>query len=282
MSRGKKILLGFLLTMSLAVVAVVAWAWWRHAFEQRAEASYDPMMLPSRSRQLLPLADTLNRPERLALFRRYDIARLWLLGSEDPVQNGFVGPHHQRLEVVFQQARQDQQTPGLFHVRALMRLRHRITPLQGQIQLRQVRQHGQRNKQNPQLQVYTAVGSFTFWSRQSKQRLLQGTAAIDFDTSDKQECSLYADNLSMKHNTRCFAFEGYYYHNQQRQSALWAADFARLAAEVLSDFNVGGRHVTVNPKYARYGWNEYYQNDEWWAEKSVATRSRPAAQPEKL
>ncbi|UOQ71238.1 hypothetical protein [Hymenobacter cellulosilyticus] len=37
-----------------------------------------------------------------------------------------------------------------------------------------------------------------------------------------------------------------------------------MADELLGDFNVGGRIVEVNPKYARYGWNEYYENEEWW------------------
>ncbi|PJJ60736.1 hypothetical protein [Hymenobacter chitinivorans] len=264
MSRRRKILLGLVLTLSLAALAVVGWSWRRQVVRQRAAASYDSMLLPSRSQQLLLLADTLDREEQWALFRLRNFAGLWLLGGEFPVQNGFVGPHHQRLEVVFQRVRQDARRPDLFVVQGQMRLKGQITPLQGQIELGQVRQYGSREYHNPNQRVYTAVGNFTFWTGQPRRRVLQGVTAIDFETSPNQpEWSLYSNQESI-HDSRGFAFEGYYYDNQQRQKVLWAADFMRLASHVLDDFNVGGRAVDINPKYARYGWDEYYRNDEWW------------------
>ncbi|TGE24093.1 hypothetical protein E5K00_02440 [Hymenobacter aquaticus] len=276
MSRWKKYLGWGLLPLGLLLAAQGLWSWRRQAARQRAEASHDPLTLPSRSRQLMALADTLTRPERQVLFRRYDLARLWQMNPQDPdpVQNGFVGPHHQRLEVVFQRVRQLPRQPGSFRVRGLLRYQHRITPLRGRIQLEQVRQYGARDEVNPDLQVYTAVGKFAFWSARTGRKVLQGTAAIDFDTSDKQEYSLYSDNVSMEHATRLFAFEGYYYQDKKRQRVLWAADLMELAEEVVKDFNIGGRALTINPRYARYGWNEYFQHDEWWTAAPVAT-ARP-------
>ena len=47
---------------------------------------------------------------------------------------------------------------------------------------------------------------------------------------------------------------------------LWANEFAPVASAVLGDFDIGGRMATVNPKYRHYGWTEYFENDEWWAE----------------
>ena len=34
--------------------------------------------------------------------------------------------------------------------------------------------------------------------------------------------------------------------------------------------NIGARDAHINPRYARVGWNTYWQNDEWWVEKQIA------------
>ncbi|MCB2408632.1 hypothetical protein [Hymenobacter lucidus] len=257
------------LVFGLLLAAQLGWAWRQQVAKQRAEASHDPLLLPSRSRQLMPLADTLDWQERETLLRRYDIASLWLLRPESPVQNGFVGLQHQRLEVVFKRVRQNEQQPGLFHVQGLMRLRHQITPLRGTIHLQQIRRYGHRGYNNSQQPVYTAVGQFAFWSGAEKKKILSGTTAIDFSASPEKGCALHSDYASIARNSRLFAFEGYYEQAGKRQEALWAAELVLIGNEVLGDFTVGGRAVDINPKYARYGWNEYYDPEEWWDENKV-------------
>ncbi|UOQ71239.1 hypothetical protein [Hymenobacter cellulosilyticus] len=204
MRRWKKIVLGFLLTSSLLAVAVVGWAWRRKVAEQRAQASFDSLLLPSQSQRVMPLVDTLEAAARDRLFLHSDIAPLWLLNAENPVQNGLLGPHHQRLEVVFQRAWQDERQPGRFHLRGLLRVARVITPVQGTVWLRQVREHHDLGYQHKGLRAYTAVGPFTFHTTQG---VLHGTAALDWQINSQGQLNLFDTQVS-PHPSRGFAFEG--------------------------------------------------------------------------
>ena len=79
---------------------------------------------------------------------------------------------------------------------------------------------------------------------------------------------LFAEEGAIRARTREFAFEGTWTEAStgKTQRVLWANEFAPVANAVLGDFDIGGRMATVNPKYRKYGWTEYFQNDEWWAD----------------
>ena len=53
--------------------------------------------------------------------------------------------------------------------------------------------------------------------------------------------------------------------------AVWKQGMA-VAHQVLTRFRIGDRDAHLNPRYARVGWNTYWQNDEWQVEKQVAKR----------
>ena len=38
------------------------------------------------------------------------------------------------------------------------------------------------------------------------------------------------------------------------------------APEVCKDFGIGDRSREINPKYAKPGWSELWENEEWWAD----------------
>jgi hypothetical protein len=42
--------------------------------------------------------------------------------------------------------------------------------------------------------------------------------------------------------------------------------------QVMKRFDIGERGSHINPKYARVGWNSFWENKEWWADGQVARR----------
>ena len=45
-----------------------------------------------------------------------------------------------------------------------------------------------------------------------------------------------------------------------------SSDIFLLSPSLIKDFGIGDRGAQVNPKYAKLGWNELWENDEWWAD----------------
>ncbi|MBO2011656.1 hypothetical protein [Hymenobacter negativus] len=227
--------------------------------ERKQQLAQDEMTLPSQSQRLMQLADTLSRVQRDTLFRHHNLSDLFQTYG----QNGFFGPHEQRLEVVFTQVSQDGVVPGTYHLAGLMRVAGVISSLSGTIELRQVR-----NFFESADGIYIATGLFHFQQHTSSTKQLahlDGLVAIDFAVKHDKS-SLFAVEGAIRSRSRHFAFEGKWTdaRTSKRQRVLWADEFAPVANAVLGDFDIGGRMATVNPKYRKYGWTEYFQNDEWW------------------
>ncbi|GAB3572819.1 hypothetical protein GCM10027345_04650 [Hymenobacter daeguensis] len=145
-----------------------------------------------------------------------------------------------------------------------MRVTGVISSLTGTIEFRQTRRFSESTNG-----VYIATGPFHFQQFNAKKHLLarlDGIVALDFGVGHN-ECYLFAEEGAIRPRTRQFAFEGKWtdVHSSKKQRVLWANEFAPVANAVLSDFDIGGRMATVNPKYRKYGWTDYFQNDEWWA-----------------
>ena len=45
---------------------------------------------------------------------------------------------------------------------------------------------------------------------------------------------------------------------------IWAADLFRFANDILKDFSIGERDVEINKQYRSLGWDDFYENNEWW------------------
>jgi hypothetical protein len=52
----------------------------------------------------------------------------------------------------------------------------------------------------------------------------------------------------------------------QVKSFIVSPDVAAVAPFVFKDFMLDERMGQINPKYAKLGWNEFWSNEEWWAD----------------
>jgi hypothetical protein len=240
---------------------------------RRQAVAEDAMRLPSESQRLMHLADTLDQSQRAALFEQYKVAALFEVSKKYPEpQNGFVGPTPQRLEVVFTHVAPDAQHLGTYRAKGLTRIKGAIQTLAGTIKLRQVRYAWDTGAE-----TYIATGAFHFAQAAGSGRpaaTWRGLVALDFEVKDAQ-VKLVMQEGPMLPVTRGFAFEGTCapLPAGHPQRVVWAANFGPLGSTILKGFGPGGRSLDVAPRYRKYGWDKYWENDEWWSKAAAPTSS---------
>ncbi|MDO7846312.1 hypothetical protein Q5H92_08095 [Hymenobacter sp. M29] len=223
-------------------------------------------------------------PAMRAFARQHDLSGVWQgldeadsAGLQSPtVCDGFFGPDHYRIELVLQKITRDAADPLLYHVQGKDKYKRQVTPFTGTIRLRQLRsvpiKSFEYELQGEFARFYTALGEFSWREMGSKSAgVFKGQIGVDFQ--QKADSSLIATYF-MGDDKRQFAkgwrmhFDGEWTSSLtgQRKQLLASANIEGIGSTVFSDFNVGERSFSINPKYAKLGWNELWENDEWWAD----------------
>jgi hypothetical protein len=221
---------------------------------------------------------------RNALLARTNLGKLWQhqaqSGTED-VLNGCFGYDGRRLEFVFTTVQPDAKSPGRYLVAGKFRCYGDVTPFRGSIELQQVQrlpteQAAYAENSEAKVPTYCASGSFALQatSRHGLSGQFDGRLALDFTLtpSNRAQLATYTTNPATRNGG--LLFDGQWREDATAETAvpaLWKQGIA-VTRQVLSRFEIGERDVLINPKYARVGWNNFWKNDEWWNEKSVARR----------
>jgi hypothetical protein len=225
-------------------------------------------------------------PAARAVLQAADLAPLFLPGADadspeesaaGQAMNGFFGAEHRRIELVFLQVTRDAANPGLYHVQGKDRFKKRITPFEGTLQLQHVKplKPLEGNPNEDLLKAYAATGQFELRETGAGSGLgvFRGRVALDFGLTDSNKAVLAFwgfDKESTAAKGAGSRFEGQWTSQRtgEQKPVLWAdgAGLFDIAQDIFADFNVGERGPAINPKYARLGWENYWENDEWWAE----------------
>jgi hypothetical protein len=236
--------------------------------------------LPSPVRPALA-ADTLARRTR-TLLRRYDLTPFWNDPHGDfqpvPVLEGFLGKEHRRLGLAITNVRRDPAQPQVFWVTGKMRLRRVTTPFTGRLTVNKIvdlqdEMVGPGESADSTNYLYTASASFHFRpvGRPHVGELV-GQAFFDFVVP--QRGSVYMVTTIMTQPNDTFPARGcgmvlrghWVAATGRREPMVVAKDLFAISSEVFPDFGIGDRGTEVNPKYAHLGWNEAWENEEWWAD----------------
>lgn len=220
---------------------------------------------------------------RTALLARAGLGRLWLhqpqAGTED-VLNGCFGYDERRLEFVFLSVQPDAKSPGRYLVAGKFRCYGDVTPFRGSVEVQQVQRlptaaAGEEGAATAARPVYCATGSFALQatSAHGLGGRFDGRLALDFQLSSSGRAKLadYTTNALTRNGGLLFDGEWRDGVAGDPVPAIWKQGLA-VAHQVLTRFQIGDRDAHLNPRYARVGWNTYWQNDEWWAEKQIAKR----------
>ncbi|MDB5235531.1 MAG: hypothetical protein JWR44_2524 [Hymenobacter sp.] len=228
-------------------------------------------------------SDTLTAPMR-ALLREYNLTLLWsntnradsLSNSNgSPVLEGFFGPEHYRIGLAFNHVVRDSINPALFHVLGKSKYAKAIVPFEGTIEitrLTDLKTFLDLAEEDSAAQAYTADGHFIFRESAAHRGAgtFEGTGLLDFYITPKGEIGqvIVMSGQDNPARGRGLLLKGMWtsYHTKQQKTLLMSRDVFSIAPDVLKDFGVGERSAQVNPKYAKLGWSDYWENDEWWAD----------------
>ena len=252
---------------------------------------------------LFAAADTLTRPMQ-QLLAEYDLSKLWQGDTrerrENPTLQGFFGPDHYRFALAFTNVVRDNQHPEIYHVRGKCRYRKNIRPFEGTLTVRQIVDldapwdYDEFFSQSQDSTLGEAVAVDSNSAQYERARRLShpynlraelqlqekpaensgiflGEAILNFFvTSPKRLGYITAPevNQDMPANGSAMLLRGSRRNVTTRQLKPFVVsdDVFAAAPDVYKDFGIGDRGGEINPKYARLGWNELWENDEWWAD----------------
>jgi len=243
---------------------------------------------PASAKALPPIAkaDTLT-PEMLQLLRQYDFAPLWSgqrLDDFSPVMDGFFGQDYRRIAFVFTAITRDSVQPQLFHVRGKNKFQKEITPFSGEItvsSLSDLPDHAFLDMDSAATQAYTATARFSFCEERANAHAGEfvGLGYLDFFFDGEGE--LRIAQTAVKPDATAPArgagvvFRGQWkaYRSALSRPLVLSNNAFMVAPELLPQFGIGERGGQINPKYAKLGWNEVMENDEWWDKPTKPTLS---------
>ena len=121
-------------------------------------------------------------------------------------------------------------------------------------------------------QSFTAAGRFEFKEDPTTKGAgrYAGQALLDFAFDAHGSLGYAGDisGLSGKNPTKgCgLLFRGTQVSNRtrQRHSVAFANYYGAVVPQALAELHLGDRSEEVNPNLAKLGWNEAWENDEWW------------------
>ena len=220
---------------------------------------------------------------RTALLARASLGRLWQhqpqSGTED-VLNGCFGYDGRRLEFVFLRVQPDAKSPGRYLVAGKFRCYGDVTPFRGSVEVQQVQRlpanaAGEGGAASAAQPVYCATGSFALQatSTHGLGGRFDGRLAVDFQVGGSGRAALATHTTNAFTRNGGLLFDGEWRDGPAGDPvpAVWKQGMA-VTRQVLTRFEIGERDAHINPRYARVGWNSYWQNDEWWVEKQIAQR----------
>jgi hypothetical protein len=239
------------------------------------------MAVPAR-----PLASTDSlAPAVAALLRQHDLSSLWAKQTEStkayPTLEGFYGPAYYRISFYFSKVSRDARRPNVFYVEGLDRYKKVITPFTGTITVQTVQPFTKEMfaDLDSTWQAFTAAGRFNFIEDPTAKGAghYAGDALLDF-AFDAQGSLGYAGDasgLAVDNPTKgCgLLFRGTQVSNRtgQRHAVAFASYYGAVVPQALAKLHLGDRSEEINPNLAKLGWNEAWENDEWWA---VSPRTR--------
>ncbi len=229
-------------------------------------------------------ADTLTTA-MLALLRDYDLAPLWSnsdkadsISNGSPVLEGFLGPDRYRIALALTQVRRDSANPALLHVQGKSRYKKQVVPFSGTIEIRRLTDLKSFLDLAPEdslARSYTAESHFVLCEDRAAKNagVFEGTGLLDFYITPRGVLGQIMVMAGQENPARGqgVILRGKWTsnHTKQQKDLLVARDVFRIAPDVLTNFGIGERSGEINPKYAKLGWTEVWENEEWWAEPGV-------------
>ncbi len=224
----------------------------------------------------------LDAKSATAFFQKTRLDSLFVNEYNYPV-NGFYGEDRYRIEFLFTEAKRDEKDPSLYHVKGKNRHKKTITPFEGTFKLTKISTFtdpnvNQEDIENMNIQtMYATEGTFEFAEADKTNPysgLFQGNMKMEFSIGEDARPYLwFYSSVGLPSGGAGYRFDGTwtsYTKPDMKKPVIFAADLFRFANDILKDFSMGEREVEINKKYYALGWDNFWENEEWWHEAEKA------------
>lgn len=195
--------------------------------------------------------------------------------------DGFYGNDFYRIEFFYSDVHQDSLQPNVYHVKGKNRFKKNITIFEGTLTFRKLATFKDPNLNEEHYshdefelkETYTTEAIFEFRENQSAKGsgIFSGRMLMDFFERKNGNIELWYFSPNAPAQASGFKFEGNWvnYKKTLTKPVVWAKDLFMFANNILTDFSIGEREVEINKKYRHLGWDNYWENDEWWHESPI-------------
>lgn len=212
--------------------------------------------------------------------QQVDLAHAWsnvtAEAKGNPTMEGFYGPDHYRISFYFSKVRRDSLHSERYHIWGLNRYKKVITPFEGTCTVTRFAAlpDTAEMENSSKVRAYTAFAEYTLREdpKTKGAGVYSGKAMLDFCVdvrNQARQANFMGIDLGLDNPTKGsgLLFEGVWRDNRtgQQKPASWSSNFLVIVPEALEKIGLGSRGDTIYPELAKYGWNEWYENDEWWA-----------------
>ena len=224
---------------------------------------------------LLPVNMTMiDRKAAKSLLDSMNLGPLFVVTWPD---NGFYGTDHYRIEFIITSMEQTINDPFVYAVKGKNKFKKTISDFEGFIEIKDLMSFNDTNLDTAEinamdiLKTYSVAGDFNFGEDTTKNTSgrFTGTFKADFSTTKDRGLELWFFSDGTPAKGSGYRFDGNwtsYKNTSQTKPVLWSRDLFRFANDILENFSYGEREIEINPKYRQYGWDNFWEGDEWWNE----------------
>ncbi len=200
--------------------------------------------------------------------------------SHDWAELGFYGQDRYKIEFYFSEVTKDEKDPFLYHVVGKNRHKKVVSEFKGTFRIDSLAQVTDPNLDTEEVgdmgvqRIYSANGKFTLAEDSLKKYSgrFTGKMQMDFGAYDKAPIELWYFSETPNQGSG-IRYDGTWtsYKTGKSKPVIWSKDLFRFANDILEEFSIGERDVEINEKYRKLGWDNFWENEEWWAESKKVT-----------
>lgn len=203
-----------------------------------------------------------------------------IVASHDWAELGFYGEDRYKIEFYFSEVTKDEKDPFLYHVVGKNRHKKVISEFKGTFRIDSLAQVTDPNLDTEEVgdmgvqRIYSANGKFTLAEDSLKKYSgrFTGKMQMDFGAYDKAPIELWYFSETPNKGSG-IRYDGTWtsYKTGKSKPVIWSKDLFRFANDILEEFSIGERDVEINEKYRKLGWDNFWENEEWWAQSKKVT-----------
>ncbi len=200
--------------------------------------------------------------------------------SHDWAELGFYGEDRYKIEFYFSEVTKDEKDPFLYHIVGKNRHKKVISEFKGTLHIDSLAQISDPNLDTEEVgdmgvqRIYSANGKFTLAEDSLKKYSgrFTGKMQMDFASYDKAPTEIWFFSETPNQGSG-IRYDGLWtsYKTGKSKPVIWSKDLFRFANDILEEFSIGERDVEINEKYRKLGWDNFWENEEWWAASKKVT-----------